>query len=516
MSSFFQKFTLIALLFFCFPVWLAAECDSLTISLDKIVRYALENQQDIEISEFFVESQAGFFQTAQGAFDPNLEGTFTEMYRHFSRISGRRSHKTGRNSVYDVRLNKLYRSGAKASVFAAYERTDDPLNFAPLNHIKRYAVGVDIEQPLLRGFMDNPESINERVTFLQWEASKYDMQQVASARINDAIARYWDLVAARKRVEIHTDFLNRLEELGQSVEELIKGGQLAKSEINQQNAEIAREARNKSISEELYYNAFNDLFFSIGYEPCSFYDMLPQLKLEPFPSIHTSIYSLNRFLSEAASNRGDLISLLFAQAAKELQLELAENNLLPVLNVRGGYNYVSQEAGRGAFLSPFPEREHDWNTEIHFSMPIGNNQAKGEVRTRQSELAMVTIQGRKLLDEIRKDIANAYQNHFSFIQQIKDGEEAVAWYEKAVNSEFKRMKEGYGTLFVLIDFENKLSDARLILVDSYRDYAVNLANLLFLSGMLVEFIPDICTATINIAPLLTTQPCKGEENALKS
>ena len=82
-------------------------------------------------------------------------------------------------------------------------------------------------------------------------------------------------------------------------------------------------------------------------------------------------------------------------------------------------------------------------------------------------------------------MATALQNHYALLEQMRHADESAKWYKTALEDETKRLKEGYSTLFIVIDYENNLSSSMAERVLVYRAFSQNIADLLYLTGRLV-------------------------------
>ncbi len=115
---------------------------------------------------------------------------------------------------------------------------------------------------------------------------------------------------------------------------------------------------------------------------------------------------------------------------------------------------------------------------------------------RQAELTQSILSESQLNESIRTEIANALRNQLELIDELYFAGQAVDWYSTALSDEIARLKQGYSSLFIVIDYEKSLRQTTIekVLVES--NYAENIVELLFQTGTLVNY--DKCTDGVNI------------------
>lgn len=466
------------------------------IRLSEVVNYTLFNQWDIKISIQEVNRQKGLLQSATGAFDYTLDGFERKTWKKNVQMIGYKSDWSGHLEGAGLSLEHMARLGTKFSVKTENIREYNPIflfTAPPYNRLNTYFVSFAIDQPLLRNFLYNPEFTTERIRRLDVASAKYVMVQTISTQIRDVVQAYWDLVAAKKIYVIERDKKKRLIELAKKSLLLIRGGQLNATELDQQYAELYRQDRIILLTQQTVYTALNRLFFLMGgVDGCPPIDV-PKLLIEEFPDFHRARGSLQMccLVDLAIRNRPDLVALNYKTKGKWVQLESAKHNLLPSLNLRvegNVHNFALNRKARpffGAVESRLPER--DLTVEVNFSVPLYNDEFIGDLKRSRAENWQATFQEAQLIEDIKYNVATAIRNHYSLIEQLKAAAEAVRWYKITLKDERRKLIEGFSSIFIVVDFENRLSLAMSDEVQTYNQYAKNLVNLLYLTGTLVEY-----------------------------
>ena len=484
----------------------------LSLSVWEAIESTLLYQWNVEISREEVRLQAGVLQQTAGPFDPVLDTIYEHQYLDDLQILGFKSSKKGNRNVLDLAASKLTRYGTFAQVGMEIDQVHNPL-FIP-GRRNEAAVFFTIDQPLLRNFLFSQEYANELSASYDLRAVKAQFIFAMSQEVRDVVQQYWQTLSAKELLKIRQDSVERLQDLTDSVERLIEGGQLAETEINQQLAQLYDEKRRVSASVQTLFDSYNNLRLNMGLPKIPYCLEPPSLELEDFPKISDveKPCSIECMLEVASQNRGDYLASLWNIESSSAQTQAARNAMLPRLDVNMGVTMRNQEIGSRAksFFRPLDtsQPQRDWTIGATLSVPLWNDDAKGSFRSRRAFQQQALLSSEQLYEIIRTDIANAVRNHYALIEEIRNAEETVKWYRKAFEDETRRMKEGYSTLFIVLDFEVNLNNALTNRLGAYFNYASNLVELYFLTGQLVQ--EDSCNRRVYIADVQTVDPILKE------
>lgn len=485
----------------------------LKITLSDVVSSTLKNQWNVQIAIKDVDKQCGLALAARGPFDPTLGGAVKSTWMQDTQVFGFKTGKSGDIDTARVFVEKLLRLGTRFSLEGKVERVHNPsLLFSnPYNRTNATTLTFAIDQPLLRRFKYNAQSVDEIVNDLEVKALQDELIQNMALNVRDALFEYWDLVAAKKVVAINEKAEMILDGLASATEKLVEGEKVSASELNEQFAELARSNRETIASEQKVFRVFNRLLFGMGTTRSDFPQEAPKLQLEEFPDFKTDKrdWDYEHLLSIAVQNRGDLLAAKTRIDEADWQLRLARQELYPSLDLRLGYDFFNSEINEKSkpFFSSTEEHlaQKNYSAELNLSFPLCFDKARGEKRRRMDERAQACLEESKLYENILTDVAIAYRNQIELLDEIYYAKETVEWYEKALHDEILRYKEGYGSLFIVIDFENRLRRALIEQVDVAANLAKNIVRLLFLTGTLVQKDPccnQVCVETLNYEKLL--------------
>ncbi|MEX1013076.1 MAG: TolC family protein [Waddliaceae bacterium] len=468
-----------------------------TLSLPFVIGSTLENQWKISIAADDVFGQQGVLQTSRGAFNPVLDAALEHRFGDNQQTCAEQTRESGYDSNLGFSLSKLSRVGTEFSLNGGFRNHKDPTR--GFGYCDEYSLQFLIDQPLLRRFWYNRERAQEMISEVELKAVKWEFLQTMSGQLTESLKRYWDFVFAIKRYQINKETRERLLQLANSTSQLIEGGEMAASQIDQQFAEIYNESRKMTETSQSVYRAYHALLFSMGETPCEFSCEVPDIVVDEFPPFDKKILCWDPHCLEqlASNNRGDLIAARYRVASSRINLARARQDRLPLLNVgigAGVRNFKNSNRFFSSVGSSHPQE--DLVARVTFSYPFGNDRALGELRSSLALNSQAMTEEDELFQRIRSELNVALRNHYDLIEQLHYADQTVNWFEKSTEAEIERLKEGYSTVFVVIDFENRLSNSRIERLRILRDYASNLVDLFFITGMLVQPDESVCMAKV--------------------
>lgn len=474
------------------------------IKVKEAVGSTLENQWNVEIAESDVFRQDGILQASRGPFDVLLGSDYMHRWLLDTQTFGFKTGKDGNFDSANLFLEKLTRLGTRFALNGEVIREFNP-SFSldnSFNRTNQTKVTFLIEQPLLRRLKYNVESVDESVNELELMALRNELTQTMAENVRNSLLIYWDLAAAQKIVVINRNAKLILDALASATEQLVEGERVAASELNQQFAELARNNRELIAAEQNVYRLFNSLLFEMGIDRCSFSLALPDLDLDEFPvfDLQKDDWDIDHLLCVSMHARGDLVAARYRIDESKLRVRLAKQEIYPELNVNFGYDLFNTQINRRAkpFFSSAEahKAQNDYAVSLNFSYPISNNRAKGEKRRRDQEEVQAYLEEDRLSEDIRQQIASAFRDQQELVDQLYYAKKTVAWYEKALRDEILRFKEGYGSLFIIIDYENRLRLTLIREAELLAEWSKNIVELLFQTGTLIQ--RDICSGEMNI------------------
>ncbi len=391
-----------------------------------------------------------------------------------------------------VDIAKRFRNGTRIAFNLDVDQTNNPVN-CPIQ-MNMGKLGVEINQPLLRGRSYSLDRMTELANRQQIYAIRYDTLQTISNQVLDTTSLYWDTVQAKRNIKIQLESEKRLKEIVENVNYLIERGQMAQADIMQPLAQLSSQIVTRLSAEQTYYAFEQRLKFAMGEWdetcPCStpsfeVIDDFPSSALDPatLPSLFCRLFPAvyhQRFDIMASSTREGIYVLL---------LKGAENFKLPQLDVVGRAtfsDFTTDSKSKALFSSlDFKHPQKDLTIGIVFSTPIYQDEARGLIRQRQAEWAQTQAQTQVLKQQALADISEALRNQMALQEELRKAKDAVDEYQKLLENEKIKLIAGYSTIFILLEFETFLTQAEFTYLQLQNAVAKNIVNLRFLTGTLI-------------------------------
>lgn len=391
-----------------------------------------------------------------------------------------------------VDVAKRFRNGTRIAFNLDVDQTNNPINCP--QRLNMGKVGVEIDQPLLRGRSYGLDRMTELANRQQIYVVRYNTLQTISIQVLNTISLYWDTVEAKRNITIQVESEERLKKVVDDVNYLIAHGQMAQADIMQPLAQLSTQIVNRISAEQTYFAIEQRLKFAMGEwdETCPCCTKSFEV-VDDFPSsslIATSLPSIFcRLFPTVYHQRFDIMASSMLEGVYVLLLKGAENFKLPQLDIVGRATVSDFTVGsqsRPLFSSlDFEHPQKDLTIGIVFSTPFCQDEAKGLIRQRQGQWAQTQAQTQLLKQQALADISEALRNQMALQEELKKAKDAVEEYQKLLENEAIKLKAGYSTIFILLDFETSLTQAEVTYLHLQNLIAKNIATLRFLTGTLI-------------------------------
>lgn len=481
-----------------------------TLTLMEAVEITLQNQLDIQLSIEEIHFNEGILQESQGPFDPLLNAveTYTLKDNALDFSIPMKTHLTGHDSHIIASIRKKTRLGTVYTFDVDLERIYNPAT-SPFRRFEPRTLAFTINQPLLREFLYGSDAMLEKANQADLEAAYFDTLQVTSQQIFNTSAAYWDMVAAKKVRNILYNSIQRFMVLLRDTQKLVHQDQLAKGDLIQPLAQLASKKIDLQFAEQEYYRTYENLKLAMNIVdeiPCISEELFLTDDFPSFTFLEEKFNQIRCFLFERASQyRYDILANQKRMLAAEYLVLGARNETLPKLDVIGGVAYKNYTAGDR--VAPGGNRkgpgENDWTIGINLSVPFYNDRAKGILRQQLARQSQLRIRFQQLIQSSLAQLREAVNNQVSLARSLQESNEVVRENRLLVSIETRKLKAGFSTLFFLIDFENRLTDALVQQVQIHKQFLQNIARIRFLSATL--FKNEMCIDTISFESLTSLE-----------
>ena len=187
----------------------------------------------------------------------------------------------------------------------------------------------------------------------------------------------------------------------------------------------------------------------------------------------------------ALRQRPDLAALRADVTVAEIQLAAAERDVLPRLDLVGGFNSegVNPEFDQ-AFTDTLQQEFPDAGVRLQFSVPIGNNAARALRDRAKLELERTRRALYSAEIDVTADVRQAVRDLSSLSQSIRASRESVRLAETNLDTETFKQRVGTSTAFEVQRRNQELQEARSRLLRNLLDYRIAEAALMHSQGLL--------------------------------
>ena len=478
----------------------------MNLSLQDVRRIALENNRDIQIQRKDVEISLGEVKKQKGIFDPlfNISSSYTDGTTPTTSsfiVSGEVEQKefnAQANVQGDLPTGTFY------NLFNfSVSRTSSNSPIVDLSPSWFNSLGFNIGQDLLKNFGTSvnltPIVVAKRSSEISYEELKRSISQV----FLNVETGYWNLVAAKRNLELAQTALDLAKDLQRRNEIQVEVGVLPPVAVVEAKSEVA--AREVDlIRAENSLKAAEDALKNILAIPLS-----QKISAVEEPKTAYLSFDESQVLDEAHENRPEVQQAKLDIKNKESLKKFYSNQRLPSLSIQGnilleglGGDENPDRLSFGDMPEPIPDRFlgagksfnslfgadfPTWQVLGVFSFPIFNQTAKGDYVKASAEADRSVIAFKKVLDNISLDVSNAIINIEDSIRGIQAAKVAVELREEVLRNNQERLNVGIGTTRDVLESQRDLVNEKFLEIRAITSYNIALAQLEFARGTILEF-----------------------------
>lgn len=502
------------------------ESHPLKLNISETIRMALENNREIEVERINVQQVGADLLSARGSYDPVLTvGTsFTRQVVPVTNALGGGSGKTTTETFsQDLQVRGLLVSGATYNISASSQRVDTDNFFATLNPLISTRLGVELRQPLLRNRA--VDSVRRRIVVTNKQLDLSDLQ--FRQRVIDIVTRvqraYWDLVYARRNVEIAQEALELARTQLARAKRLVETGSQAAIDLVQVEAQLRVREEGLLMALEAVTVAENSLKLQILPARSAPEWSQPIVPIDR-PQVREITWDLSALVKTALENRLELKQLALRLEIADEEISFLSNQTRPQIDLVAAYTlsgaagdlvsrpnpFTSQnqllysrvnelsallnlspvplpsqdsiptflQGGLGQSLSNlFQNRFNTLRIGLQFEIPYRNRNIQGQLGRARYERRKSLIQRQYQEEVVESEVRNALQSVHTSQQRVRATEAAVLSAQQQLESEQRRYEAGLSTNFLVLTRQQELAEAKGRNLRAQTDYDKALTEL---------------------------------------
>ena len=470
----------------------SADPDAQSWSRAHAVQALVEGNADIQRTRFALrehlsqaESTAGLFDTTLGA-ELNLRRSVTPVDTAFAQGSSR-------DEAYGLRLSVSRRFIPGTTILVSLDqniqRSESTIRFQGFEQTDvrgpnvLTGLSLTVDQPLLQGFGRDINLLPRRIAEAQMDVDLLTMVQSASQRTVELLTAYAELSYAVREAESQEIIRERAERQFEIAEAQVDAGLIAPFELDLVRDRILRSEEAIIVADGLIGARSIDLANLIGAPPGAGTRIQPSDgPVRPIDSL-----SVSMLCDDAAAYSPDLAVLREQALVAGYQIEQAEDDLRPSLNVSAGLTFAGLDSGYFAsYGQVFTLDSPTIFAGLVFSMPLGNEVAEGQLE--QSEIAVERAEFE--IAELERQLCFQVEQIVTQIDALRDREELaeqrITLAQGAVEAEEQRFAAGESTVQQGLDALDQLESASLALIRVQTDLENAWWQLAHLTGAIAD------------------------------
>ncbi len=481
----------------------------LELSLQDAVALALENNMDIIVQRYsdwisetdILRAKGGGIsrgipfsngQFAEGAnpsqnFDPAITTGITFDDRNIP-VNNPFTSGTGvstfsslvvHTATYNTAYSQGFHTGTGLGAFFNNTRSSTNSPASIFNPSVQSSLGVFFNQQLLNGWglLVNTRFI--RIAKINKKIADLAFTQQAINTTNQVANAYWELVFARENVKVQQEAVAVAEKLYSDNKRQVEIGTMAPIDVTRAESEVATDRQNLIVAQTVQQQQQTLLISTITKDPLT--PALINVEVIPTDSatqpVEMQVAPLPDAVKEAWEKRPDILQQVEDLKARNINVHATNNALLPTFTVSG--QYLTQGLGGNAKLlsgttvvgivpgglsdalsNVFNNRFPDYTLQFNLTLPIRNRPAQADsaralLEQRQSEARMRQLRNNVVIDVRNTQIALEQDR-----ARVQAAVQARILQEKTLDAEQKKYQLGASTVYLVIQTQRDLSNAR--------------------------------------------------------
>ena len=400
--------------------------------------------------------------------------------------------------LFSTNLSRQFRTGTIASVGVNYQRVADSNPFTAFNEEvgafvadNSTSTSLSITQPLLRGQGRDIVTAGETLAELSWESQQENATFITSGQLLTTVNAYWQYRSASESYLVYQDNENRVRSVLEITEELVAADRKPTGDMTQIQADLKDKERQTILAAQNLYAARQNLGRSLGIATTESENIGEPVSTFPAITDQAEIPALEDLIRLARSQRADLKSLQKLLEQQTIQLDVAENNLQPQLNVTAFVNYGGAATGNGFdrfFRSLGNEEGRNYQTGLGlgYTFPLQNNLAQAAQLNAQLQFADQETFLRDQIRNIELNVSIAYNNYQNSVEAMRKSKQSLDYYVEVFTNEQYKFQNGLTTLLNLILLQERLTFSQLDYIQAQQRFAIAISNLRYETGTLFD------------------------------
>ena len=478
------------------------------LSLRDAILLTLENNSNIQIQETQIETQKFSLLGAHQLFDPALQSSLDinrYSYPGYSQLQGiSQSSNAVLNTLSQagqIKYTQTFVTGTNIVVGLSSSKSSTNSSFYYFNPYFSTSLNLQFTQPLLRNAGRFANTAPLKIARRGLAESKATFEAEVNDALFQVISQYWSAVQARGALDVQQRALQLAEVSFQRDKRALELGALPPLDISRSESEVASRKVQQIQAAYALTQMEEALRITIGADQdAEFRTLELELTENPEPTGDLANVNMDEVLRQALSERPEIAASADALAGDDISIRLARNQLKPDLSLTGFYQSdglggnqydlltgkLTSAGGLGtSFNQLFNFGYPGYGGTLTLNLPIKNRAAQGRLGSAQVVRTRDLYNERLVQEQITRQVRDA-------VHQLDQAKLSVAAamtsFELAIKSlaaDQRKFELGAETNFFVLDSQERLAQAELVLLQARVNYQEALAAINHASGRLL-------------------------------
>ncbi len=470
------------------------------LTLEQCWELALRRNREIQVERLNPSIARHSLSAAHAAYDPIL---FNDArWESLADTGGLDPADLSRDAIYEAQseasrlgITGLLPSGLTYSLNTDYAHSDGSRNSLDFDSYS-LRLGGTLRQPLLRNSWIDSARLSVRASRLLVRSADLALRYRVLDVIQRATHAFHELGFAHQNHRTQQDLVTLRHAYLETVRRRVEGGTLtspdlalAAAQVAVAEAQAAAAAQNLALARHELLTLIGHPWRDPGLPAC---EPVNALQLQPV------VLDLHASWQEASARRPDLAMLHAELERSELDVRFWRNQLFPTLDLVGAYGRrgasTTQTLPQFNVTADFDEAWNqvaDGTAPNHgvgfiFSMPLTRRLERSRHRASRDTRAQVELRVLQHEEWIRREIADAHSIAVLSRERLALTREARERITAALAAEEQRLAGGKSTVFLVLQLQSDLAQARAAEWRARADHLQAVNRLHFADGSLLE------------------------------
>ena len=472
----------------------------LNLTLEECIAKALKNNLNVAIEMMNPELAGISIAKAREIFMPRFELTYGTNRQETPSYWWIQGAGTSINKYldYGASVVETIPTGGNLALSLQSYRSETNQAFQLINPRFGSTLRLDFTQPLLKNFGTKVNRAPIVQAEKNMEISDIQLQNTLMDTIYLVQEAYWNLVYAIENTNVKKQSLELGRDLLAKNKKAVEFGQLAPIEILSAEAQVAsREA--DLIQAEALITRSQEVLKTIINLAAEGDARLKRIVPKDMPDFKETTVTIEEALKRALDRRPDIQALKKTIESKELSLSVAKNQMLPGLDLQLSYwspgisgdriLYLDDDPFLGVIVGKQPGSAGDslrdafkflyrnWNIGLTLSVPLSNYLTKADYAYSKMDLDQSLVRLKNQEQQMILDVSDAVRMIETNAKRTQAYRVARDLAEKSLDAEVKKLQVGLSTNYFVLDFQEKLANARSMELKAKVDHVLSVARL---------------------------------------